>query len=52
MTSFEFYCCVGFFGLIMGMVVVAWVNMYGAMDQIVTPITQLIGCVAVKVPKF
>jgi hypothetical protein len=23
MTSFEFYCCVGFFGLIMGMVVVA-----------------------------
>jgi len=23
MTSFEFYCCVGFFGLIMGLVVVA-----------------------------
>jgi hypothetical protein len=23
MTSFEFYCVVGFFGLIMGMVVVA-----------------------------
>jgi len=26
MTSFEFYCVVGFFGLIMGLAVVAWLR--------------------------
>jgi len=33
MTNFEFYCCVGFFGLIMGLVVVAWVINIFAKDQ-------------------